>query len=263
MVLHNSKWDKKATRNYQRKHGIKPGYGKQEDVSLSEEEEEEGERSDVSEENEGDPERPRHRKLVSNAWRYQDVGSSEPVDDQPLDIDFRKLDLKNYSDFGRKKTDFSKMSEAELLEWSLQATPKDDKSHIRELNQKETDEWNQMKDKAASVKLQNEMKMKFSGEKKRAKVLELSLSGDHDNYRNLVDRKFDNTMHKDALSDTELEADLLELVGEKKDEQSTVDLDDLMKAPVERTITKQTSSVPLTKKIDATESQKFLDDLLD
>ncbi|CAN6655006.1 hypothetical protein TRVA0_027S01728 [Trichomonascus vanleenenianus] len=54
MVLHNSKWDKKATRRYYKKHGIDPRAEKEEEEEV-----------------------PPKEELRSNLWRYQDAEDPE------------------------------------------------------------------------------------------------------------------------------------------------------------------------------------------
>lgn len=105
MVQHNDKWKKKATREYQRKHGMLPvgrgrGRGKgglesiEQDSPENEQrprEKSEGDSNSDAEADEGDTGERRdyakysHRKIESNAWRFESeepdpyIGASTPV----------------------------------------------------------------------------------------------------------------------------------------------------------------------------------------
>ncbi|KAK9236713.1 hypothetical protein V1525DRAFT_406021 [Lipomyces kononenkoae] len=95
MVLHNNKWDRKATRAYNRKHGITPQARDPKPDEESDQHEVTGSEASASEsednstiDNELDkseavtssPTIPRRRKkLASNAWRYENLEADEEL----------------------------------------------------------------------------------------------------------------------------------------------------------------------------------------
>ncbi|ODQ78271.1 hypothetical protein BABINDRAFT_162926 [Babjeviella inositovora NRRL Y-12698] len=153
MVLHNSKWDRKATRKYQVKHGIKPNHARPvleaSDTDSSDSERRTGETTgqsqpkedksgctespkvgETSETGEGDSEeiseddgtggytsRWRRKKLGSNAWRFNDLIPALEDEQDLSEIDHKTV--KQFTLEAKAPKSFNKIRTSDLTGFVL------------------------------------------------------------------------------------------------------------------------------------------------
>ncbi|ODV96809.1 hypothetical protein PACTADRAFT_48619 [Pachysolen tannophilus NRRL Y-2460] len=230
MVLHNSKWDKKAKKNYERKHGISNSSKLTDDIdknrintaekahfvqnrydaeSSAEEEEKEGVSSDSgddksnksdksdksdefeeSEESSTDTRGPRQKVLQSNDWRYREL----PKEDDFMDLDLTNLKIKEFKTVKQLK-DVNKLSASDLKNLRIggnQDNNNDKKSHVFYLDDaKSKEEFYDLEKKAERMKIYREIKEKFGQEPNKNNTRNININNS-ENATKVLDLRSNN-----------------------------------------------------------------------
>ncbi|CDK29704.1 unnamed protein product [Kuraishia capsulata CBS 1993] len=285
MVLHNNKWDRKAKRNYVRKHGLgTEGSGEQ----PVEDPEEVG--SDVVEfdsnswryrkpKKEADGDKPDNTVELDNSQdsQVEEKNSDQSDDDQMSDIDddIRKLVIDSLAqkDAAVFEANPRRLSISDYLEWSEEKVGTTPQLKNRILTEDEKQEFYELERKIEEQRFHNDVRAKFSVKQKefkaprKPKVMDLSRQGD-DNYRTVVDQKLDKaSVWTTKATQKQLDDDLEELLGTplETSTSSRVDLDDLLnlKPPDKLKVQPHARDVTAPKPgVEKDDNDEFLDELL-
>lgn len=237
MVLNNGKWDKKAKRDYLRKHGLLVSNTEERptvrahfvqnkfDQESDDEEKDEDKKSDEDENVEvneeaindfGDLEQA--DEIDSNAWRYKDLPENE--DDFSLEelVSNGKTGLLDF----KSSKDINRLKSVDLLSLKIGNNAQNsNSSHVKSLNPEEVEEFHRLQDQTRKLKEYRDLKLKFSDEQKQfdrankrqtKKVLDLTAE---DSFKDRVNQKIElSRRNLNKITDNDLHSDLNHLLGQ-------------------------------------------------
>lgn len=222
MVLHNSKWDRKAKRQYQRKHGIVP-VKKEDGGSGSDVGSEAG--SDVESGTEGEL---RRREVGGNAWRFQEwdaadvvggEGAEEGEDHVSADELVPRVDYKTatpFTNLPRAPKRLDRMTGDELMALSLDSSDEETplKGTASKMLAADVAAVKEQRLKADQLKQLARIKERFSSDPRyrhHGKVLQIdNLNLSDEQARAAVESGLRST---DTGTGGDLDSDLQELIG--------------------------------------------------